>query len=159
VEASHNDRVNQALHLVSSSVFIYCYGVAPFDLTQAMCLGLAALTVRKFARGVLEPAYDDKEERLLRYTTRDKTIIVFGYAFMPSLVYWFGGPSMMGSLTALLDAVAWRWFEWTVFVVTTSALHLTWTHGWWYAVVWFLKLVTDPFVDIAAHSPRKLLKA
>ncbi len=41
--ASHSNRLNQFFHLISSSVFIYCYFLAFFDLTTAMCLGLAAL--------------------------------------------------------------------------------------------------------------------
>lgn len=158
-EASHNDKSNQALHLVSSSVFIYCYAVAAFDLTQAMCLGLASLTVRQFGHAVLEPACHEKEAVLLGYTTRQKTIIVLGYAFIPSLVYWFGGAWTTGPIGALLDAVALRWFQWTVFVVSARVVYLTFTHGWWYAMVWFVKLVTDPFTDIAAYSPWKMLKA
>ena len=44
--ASHSNRINQFFHLLSSSVFLYCYGLAFWDLTRAMCLGLAALFVR-----------------------------------------------------------------------------------------------------------------
>jgi hypothetical protein len=31
-----------------------------------------------------------------------------------------------------------------------------WTHGLRLALVWFVKLVTDPITDIAAYAPRYL---
>ena len=37
--ASHNNRANQALHLLSSSVFVFCYVRIFSDLTTAMCWG------------------------------------------------------------------------------------------------------------------------
>src|SRR5262245_31502788 len=81
--ASHNNRVNQFFHLLSSSVFIYCYILAFSDLTTAMCLGLAALFVRQFGHAILEPPCHDKEKLLLGYNTRNKTLIVLGYVLIP----------------------------------------------------------------------------
>jgi hypothetical protein len=49
------------------------------DLTTAMCLGLAALFVRRFGHAILEPPCHDKEKLLLEYNTRNKTLIVLGY--------------------------------------------------------------------------------
>ena len=76
-------RHNQLLHLVSSSVFFYCYPSLAFDLTTAMCLGLAALFVRQFGHAVLDHACHDKEMTLLGYNTRNKTLIVLGYTLIP----------------------------------------------------------------------------
>src|SRR6516225_1466703 len=84
--ASHNNPVNQYLHLLSSSVFIYCYAISMSILTRAMLLGLAALFIRQFGHAVLEPACHDEEALLLGYTTRNKTAIVIGYALIPLLV-------------------------------------------------------------------------
>ena len=81
--ASHSDKINQLLHLVSSGVFIYCYMVIFSDLTMAMSLGLASLFVRQFGHAVLEPPCHDKEETLLGYNTRNKTLIAFGYLLIP----------------------------------------------------------------------------
>ena len=81
--ASHSDFGNQLLHLISSSVFLYCYAILPFDLTTAMWLGLAALFVRQFGHAVLEPACHDKEMSLLGFNTRNKTLIVAGYLLIP----------------------------------------------------------------------------
>ena len=67
--ASHSNGINQLFHLLSSSVFIYCYIAAFFDLTSAMCLGLAALFVPQFGHAILEPPCHDKEALLLGYNT------------------------------------------------------------------------------------------
>ena len=75
--------MNQYLHLVSSSVFIYCYAIATVDLTRAMFLGLASLFVRQFGHAVLEPACHDEEKLLLCYNTRNKTLIVICYVAIP----------------------------------------------------------------------------
>jgi glutamate-1-semialdehyde 2,1-aminomutase len=53
--ASHSNAINQFLHIVSSSTFIYCYFLAFSNLTRAMYLGLAALFVRQFGHAILEP--------------------------------------------------------------------------------------------------------
>src|SRR5262249_20190430 len=80
--ASHNDKANQLIHVLSSSVFIYCYAAIFSDLTRAMCWGLASLFVRQFGHAILEPPCHDQEKLLLGYTTRDKTLIVLGYALI-----------------------------------------------------------------------------
>src|SRR4030095_3739510 len=81
--ASHSNRINQFFHLLSSSVFLYCYGLAFWDLTRAMCLGLAALFVRQIGHAILEPPCHDKEKLLLGFNTRNKTLIVTGYLLIP----------------------------------------------------------------------------
>src|SRR5215831_18388302 len=53
--ASHSNGGNQFLHLLSSSTFIYCYILAFYDFTTAMCWGLAALFVRQFGHAILAP--------------------------------------------------------------------------------------------------------
>jgi glutamate-1-semialdehyde 2,1-aminomutase len=55
--ASHSNLMNQFFHLLSSSVFIYCYFLIFADLTLAMCLGLAALFVRQFGHALLVTAH------------------------------------------------------------------------------------------------------
>src|SRR5262249_58844890 len=100
--ASHNDWANQALHVVSSSVFIYCYFIIFRDLTSAMCWGLGSLFVRQFGHAILEPACHDEEMLLLGYTTREKTLIVLGYGILPILDIFSAG----GWRAAGLDTIA-----------------------------------------------------
>jgi len=147
--ASHNDWANQALHVVSSSVFIYCYVVIFTDLTRAMCWGLASLFVRQFGHAILEPACHDEEMLLLGYTTREKTLIVLGYAILPILDIFTAG----GWRAANLDAIALHWFQWTVFVVGLRFVYLAIRHDVRVALVWLVKLITDPITDLLSYVP------
>ena len=147
--ASHNNWANQALHVVSSSVFIYCYWAIFSDLTMAMCLGLASLFVRQFGHAVLEPGCHEEERLLLGYTTRDKTMIVLGYALIPVIDIALNG----GWVSGALDTIALHWFRWTLFVVALRIAYLTWKHDFRISMIWFVKLVTDPMTDIVSYLP------
>ncbi len=122
--ASHNNRANQALHLLSSSVFVFCYVRIFSDLTTAMCWGLAALVVRQFGHAAIEPACHDEEKLLLGYTTRDKTLIVLGYLLIPVIDVAGAGVWSVGGFVSRLDLVALHWFRWTMFVVALRVAYL-----------------------------------
>ncbi len=157
--ASHSDRMNQLLHLLSSSVFIYCYVIIFSDLTVAMCLGLASLFVRQFGHAVLEPPCHDKEETLLGYNTRNKTLIVLGYVLIP-LVHALRASTWSFSATAdAMPLVAEQWFVWTVLVVGGRVAYLVWKYDVRTSLVWYAKLVTDPLTDIYAYFPRRAQRA
>jgi glutamate-1-semialdehyde 2,1-aminomutase len=147
--ASHNDWANQALHVVSSAVFVYCYFIIFSDLTRAMCWGLASLFVRQFGHAILEPACHDEEMLLLGYTTREKTLIVLGYAIVPILDIFVAG----GWRAASLDTIALHWFDWTVFVVALRVVYLAIKHDVRIAMIWFVKLISDPITDLLSYVP------
>jgi glutamate-1-semialdehyde 2,1-aminomutase len=151
--ASHNDKANQLLHLVSSSVFIYCYFIIFSDLTTAMCLGLASLFVRQFGHAVLEPVCHDEEETLLGYNTRNKTLIVLGYTAIPILQMLNANAWSFGGFVALLPTIARQWFLWTVLVVAGRVLYLIWKYNFRLSMVWYFKLVTDPLTDVITYFP------
>jgi glutamate-1-semialdehyde 2,1-aminomutase len=153
--ASHSNGVNQFFHLLSSSVFIYCYILAFFDLTTAMCLGLGSLVVRQFGHAVLEPPCHDKEALLLGYNTRNKTLIVLGYILIPVIHYFQAG----SWTTALIAPIALHWFFWTLSVVFGRVLYLFFKHDFRTSMIWFIKLITDPLTDIVAYFPRWLERA
>ena len=152
--ASHNDIGNQMLHLLSSSVFVYCYYVIFSDLTTAMCMGLASLCVRQFGHAILEPPCHDEEKLLLGYTTRDKTLIVLGYLMIPVIELVRAGTFTWHGFRSHLDVIALHWFQWTLFVVALRVVYLIWKHNVWLSLIWFVKLVTDPVTDIIAYFPR-----
>ena len=157
--ASHSDTVNQLFHIVSSSVFLACYVYAFRDLTTAMWAGLAALFLRQFGHAILEPPCHDKEATLLGYNTRNKSLILGTYFLIPiANVIWAGAYTLEG-LRALAAPVAYEWFAWTAAVVAGRVAYLVWKHGVWLALVWFVKLATDPITDVIAYSPRFLRPA
>ena len=159
--ASHSNVMNQLLHLLSSSTFLYCYVLAFSNLTRAMCYGLASLFVRQFGHAVLEPPCHDKEALLLGFNTRNKTLIVLGYLLLP-IIHLVQAPSLtLEALTSMTTAVAQQWFLWTIAVVVGRVAYLVWAYNFRTAMIWFVKLVTDPLTDIVAYvsSPFSAYKA
>ena len=120
--ASHSNGINQFFHLLSSSVFIYCYILAFWDLTTAMCLGLASLFVRQFGHAVLEPPCHDKEALLLGYNTRNKTLIVLGYVVIPVVHMMQAGAWTLTVLERSLLPSRCIGFFWTLLVVLGRVL-------------------------------------
>jgi glutamate-1-semialdehyde 2,1-aminomutase len=153
--ASHNDFGNQMLHLVSSSVFLYCYAILPFDLTTAVCLGLAALFVRQFGHAVLEPDAHEKEMSLLGFNTRNKTLIVLGYLLIP-IAHMVQAQSLQyGVLVERLPAIAEHWWFWTQVVILGRVAFLIWKFSFRTSMIWYVKLVTDPVTDVITYFPRR----
>lgn len=157
--ASHSNTVNQLFHILSSSVFIGCYALAFWDLTTAMWAGLAALFVRQLGHAVLEPPCHDKEATLLGFNTRNKSLILGVYLLIPAVHLAQADAWNAAVLGPIAAAVAAQWFLWTVAVVGGRVAYLVWKHGLRLALVWFVKLVTDPFTDVVAYSPRFLVRS
>ena len=156
--ASHSNTINQFFHLLSSSVFLYCYGLAFWDLTRAMCLGLAALFVRQIGHAILEPPCHDKEALLLGFTTRNKTLIVAGYLLVPLFHLVSAGSLSLTTLTAVVPTVAQQWLLLTLAAVSGHVAYLLWRYDARSAMIWLVKLVTDPLTDIGVYysSPARL---
>jgi glutamate-1-semialdehyde 2,1-aminomutase len=157
--ASHSDLTNQLFHIISSSVFLGCYALAFWDLTTAMWAGLGALFLRQMGHAILEPPCHDKEALLLGFDTRNKTLILGAYLAIP-VVHLLRAPAFTADvLRPIMGTIAQQWFLWTLAVVLGRVLYLIWAHNLWLALVWFIKLVTDPLTDIAAYSPRYLRRS
>ena len=154
--ASHSNTVNQVFHIISSSAFLVCYALAFWDLTTAMWAALGALFLRQIGHAVLEPPCHDKEETLLGYNTFNKSIILGTYLLIPAVHLMLAPPWTGEALGAVAATVAWQWFLWTGAVVAGRVLYLVWAHNGWLAMVWLVKLVTDPLTDILAYSPKFL---
>ena len=154
--ASHSHPVNQFLHIVSSSVFLYCYFLIFTDLTTAVACSLAALFLRQFGHAVIEPPCHDKEDLLLGFNTPNKTLIVAGYLLIPIINMIQGGIWTFDTLWEKIPAIARQWFGLTLVVVLGRVVYLAWIHNLRVSMIWFVKLVTDPITDILAYTPRYL---
>ena len=157
--ASHSDLTNQLFHIVSSSVFLGCYALAFWDLTTAMWAGLAALFLRQIGHAVLEPPCHDKEATLLGFNSRNKTLVLGVYLVIPVVHLLLAPAWTVAALGPLVATVAQQWFVWTLIVVGGRVAYLMWAQNAWLAMVWLVKLVTDPLTDIAAYSPRYLRRS
>ena len=91
--------------------------ILPFDLTTAVCLGLAALFVRQFGHAVLEPDAHEKEMSLLGFNTRNKTLIVAGYLLIPVAHMVQARSLQYGVFVDRLPAIAEHWWFWTQLVI------------------------------------------
>ncbi|MGO9449469.1 MAG: aminotransferase class III-fold pyridoxal phosphate-dependent enzyme [Candidatus Binataceae bacterium] len=158
--ASHSNAINQFFHLLSSSTFIFCYVFIFFNLTQAMMLGLAALFVRQFGHAILEPPCHDKEQLLLGFNTRDKSLVVAGYLLIPVILLVKAGTLNFETLRATASTVALWWFLMTLAVVLGHVAFLVRKYDFRTSMIWFVKLATDPITDIGAYynSPNRLLQ-
>jgi glutamate-1-semialdehyde 2,1-aminomutase len=150
-EASHSNLINQFFHLLSSSTFIYCYFLIFTNLTRAMTLGLIALFVRQFGHAILEPPCHDKEEKLLGFNTPNKTLIVGGYLLIPIINIIEAGSLSYETLIVLWPTIAAEWFGLTLLAVMGRVVYLAFTHDLRSSMIWFVKLITDPFTDIIAY--------
>jgi glutamate-1-semialdehyde 2,1-aminomutase len=152
--ASHSNLINQFFHLLSSSTFILCYFLIFINFELAMFLGLAALFVRQTGHAILEPPCHDKEKALLGFNTRNKSLIVGGYILIPmvqALHLARTGALTFDSLSSIAPAVAQQWFLLTLAAVLGRVVYLVWAHDFRTSMIWFVKLITDPFTDIIAY--------
>ena len=58
-----------------------------------------------------------------------------------------------------LPLVAQQWFAWTIVVVGGRVAYLIWKFDFRTSMIWYVKLVTDPFTDVIAYFPRRPLRA
>ena len=150
--ASHSHFVNRMGHLLSSSAFISSYYLVLKDPVSAMCIGLPALFVRQIGHAVFEPPCHDKEELLLGFTTRSKTLVVGSYLAIPTIHLFLADSLSRRSILALVPTVAQEWLLLTIAVVLGHVGMLAWTHGLKNALVWWVKLMTDPFTDLLTYT-------
>jgi glutamate-1-semialdehyde 2,1-aminomutase len=153
--ASHNNKANQYLHLISSSVFIYCYVALFTDMTTAMFLGVASLFVRQFGHAILEPPCHDEEETLLGYNTRNKSLIFLGYMAIPVVLFLRADVWSFGTLLGLAPAIARQWFYFTTAVVLGRVIYLLFKYSFRVSMIWYAKLMSDPVTDIITYFPRR----
>ena len=123
-----------------------------------MWASLAALFLRQIGHAVLEPPCHDKEARPARvqHAEQDgpswrRTLIPVGHLVAR---IWTGqefGPMMA--------AVAREWFIWTGSWLAGASRTWSGCTGIRLALVWLVKLVTDPVTDLIAYSPRYLGRA
>ena len=124
-----------------------------------MFLGLTALFFRQFGHAILEPPSHDKEALLLGFNTRNKTLIVAGYMLI-AIVQLARTGYFSATIASTAPMIALQWFLWTVAVVFGRVALLMWKYDFRTSMIWFVKLVTDPFTDILAYydSVTRLLR-
>ena len=150
--ASHSNCVNQFMHLISSTIFIFNYYTIWGDCTTTMVLGLFSLFLRQSGHAIFEPPCHDEEELLLGFNTRSKCFVVAGYALAPliSLLQLSGTVNFVQALASIARG---RGSASRLFFVLGHTGLLWMQYGFRIAMVWLVKLITDPFTDVLVYYP------
>jgi glutamate-1-semialdehyde 2,1-aminomutase len=88
-------------------------------------------------------------------------LILLSYVVIP-ITYLIGAGSMnLETIRMMLPAFARTWFVLTMLVVGGRVVYLAFKHNVRSALIWFVKLITDPITDIIAYysSVPKVLEA
>ena len=133
-KASHSNQVNQFLHFISSSIFIYCYCIVWTNAFRAMVFGILSLALRQGGHAIFEPPCHDEEELLLGFNTKSKCFVFGSYVVAPVF-------------SSLMNA----WFAVTFFFILGHTALLWLQYGFRISMVLFVKLATDPITDILAY--------
>jgi hypothetical protein len=170
----HQSRINQSLHLVSAICFVISYGLLFVDPAAAALLAWGvSMTTRQAGHFFFEPrGYDTvndvtdayKEEVKVGYNVRRKVVLMAVWAASP-LVLWVS-PSLFGwiepsvTMTEYLRDVGTAWLALAAAGITLRVSQLWIERDLRTGLIWVVKLVTDPFHDIALYhrAPLALMR-
>lgn len=169
----HHSKVNQSLHLLSATSFLFAYVVAFTDPAMAALIAwLVAMTTRQVGHLFFEPrGYDAvnqatdeyKEEIKVGYNIKRKLVLLAVWAASPLLLV--ADPTLFGLVTPHTDWAGFMthvgelWLVVGLAGVAFRALQLFVTKDLRTGLVWVTKIATDPFHDIKLYhrSPWELV--
>jgi hypothetical protein len=170
----HHSRINQSLHFLSAITFIVAYALMFKDPVAAALLGwLVAMVSRQSGHFFFEPkGYDEvnqatheyKESIKVGYNLRRKVILHVVWALAP-LVLWLN-PTLFGIFEPysggeqFVRHVGEIWLIVGVGALLFRTFQLFYLKDVQTGLVWFTKIVTDPFNDakIYCKAPLYLLR-
>ena len=172
----HHSRINQSLHLVSALSFLLTYALLLFThhAVFAVLFGWTfSMCIRQVGHFFFEPkGYDDanqathayKEKVKVGFNLRRKVILHAIWGLTPVLLYF--QPSLFGLFTAHTDLSSYLqhlsqlWIGLAIGALLFRTFHLFFLRDVLTGVVWFTKILTDPFHDIMLYykAPVYLLK-
>lgn len=170
----HHSRVNQSLHFLSAVSFLCAYVLAFSSPAAAALLAwLVAMTTRQAGHFFFEPkgydavnqaTHEYKEDIKVGYNLRRKVVLMALWAASPLLLLW--QPTLGGWLEPHVDAASfWNnvglvWFAVGVGGLLFRTVQLFVIQDVQTGLVWFTKILTDPFNDIRLYhkAPLALLR-
>jgi hypothetical protein len=170
----HQSRINQSLHLFSAMCFLTTYGLLFWNPAAAALFGWPiAMWSRQIGHFFFEPkGYDDvnkatfqhKEEIKVGYNLQRKVILLAVWAAVPVVLALT--PSFFGVFTpwegwrGFLHHLGMVWLVLGFAGLLARTLWLCATRNVQTGVVWFTKILTDPFHDIQMYykAPLYLMK-
>lgn len=170
----HHNRINQFLHLLSACCFLVSYLlIFNYPALAALVGWLLAMVLRQTGHFFFEPktydqvnsaTHDFKESVKVGYNLQRKVVLISIWAAVPIVLYF--NPTFFGALTAYTDeitfisnmAILWLFIGFGAVIFRT--VHLFKLMGVQSGLVWFTKILTDPFHDIKIYykSPYYICK-
>jgi len=170
----HHSRINQFLHLLSALSFIVAYIYLFIDpVISAYIAWLFSMTTRQAGHFFFEPkdydtynqaTQDYKEEIKVGYNLKRKRVLIACWLAVPVLAYFdaalFNFVMPDAAPDTLIDRIGWGWLWLAVAAVVFRMIQLTAIQSRRVAIVWCIKILTDPFHDAVIYrkSPIYLLK-
>jgi hypothetical protein len=170
----HHSRVNQSLHLVSALSFICSYVLLFFQpVASVMVAWLFAMPSRQLGHFFFEPkgydfandaSHQHKEAIKVGYNLHRKIVLLSIWALSPSILAFdrslFGLFPASHGWIGLLNDVSKIWLVIGAGAVLFRTVQLFFLRDVQTGLVWFTKIVTDPFHDLLLYgkSPLYLLR-
>jgi len=170
----HHSRINQFLLLISALSFIVAYIYLFIDpVVSAYIAWLISMTTRQAGHFFFEPkdydtynqaTQDHKEAIKIGYNLKRKRVLIACWLAVPVLAYFdaalFNFVMPDAAPDTLLDRIGWGWLWLAVVAVVFRMIQLTAIQSRRVAIVWCIKILTDPFHDAVIYrkSPIYLLK-
>lgn len=170
----HHNRVNQFLHLLSACCFLASYVLIFTDPVLAVMVGwLLAMILRQIGHFYFEPktfdqvnnaSHEYKENVKVGYNLHRKVILLSIWISAPVILYFT--PTLFGLFEEPQDIMGYiynlsvLWLVIGVGAVVFRTVHLFFLMGVQSGLVWFSKILTDPFHDIKIYhkAPYYILK-
>ena len=170
----HHSRINQSLHLVSALSFLTAYALVFTDPAPAAMVGwLVAMVSRQSGHFFFEPKdYDEvneathehKEDIKVGYNLYRKMVLLSLWALSPLLLW--SNPTLFGVFPTVsghadfLRHVCELWLALGFAALAFRTLQLFYQQSVLTGMVWFTKILTDPFHDIKLYcrAPLYLLR-
>ncbi|MET0388162.1 MAG: Mpo1-like protein [Polyangiales bacterium] len=161
----HHNRVNQSLHVVSALCFLTSYVLLFTHPAAAALVGWTlAMVSRQIGHFFFEPkGYDDvnqatfayKEQIKVGYNLHRKQVLLGIWALTPLLL--LASPSLFGvfevqpGIESFLDRLSKLWLALGAGALLFRVAQLCVIRDVQTGVVWFVKILTDPFHDIKLY--------
>ena len=170
----HHSRINQSLHLISAISFVVGYILLFYaPAMAALVCWLIGMVSRQCGHFFFEPksydhvnqaTHDYKESIKIGYNLRRKVVLMTIWALSP-LALW-AEPTLFGLFPAPTDTMGFvnnvglLWIAVGVGGLLFRTVHLFFLRGVQTGLVWFTKILTDPFHDIMLYhrAPVHLLR-
>lgn len=170
----HQSRINQSLHLLSAMSFLGSYALLFINPMLAAFLGwIVAMSIRQVGHFFFEPkeydtvnqaTHEHKESIKVGYNLRRKVVLLSIWGLSPLALYYY--PTMFGffepyaSLSEYSNNLGILWLFLGLVALLFRTIHLFFIKNVQAGLVWFTKILTDPFHDIKMYhkSPFYLLK-